>query len=117
MLYYPLDLWIRAVLVTLLIEVPVYWLVARSYTKGWRAVIAGAGGTLISHPFLCFLWIRLFSDFWAFAISGEALVFFFEALFFWLVAKPIPLKRAFWASFLANASSALLGSALLTLFR
>jgi hypothetical protein len=93
------------------IELPIYWWIGRNHTRGWRILLGGGGGTLISHPFLWFLWVRLFANYWTYTISGELLVTAFEGFFFWFVAKPIPLKWALWASVLANATSCLVGFA------
>ena len=103
--------WIRAFCFTLIMEVPIFVLIGRmSSTKEnpipiWRLAIAGAVGTVITHPLLWFAWSQLISNYTVYIVSGELMIAVIESITFWLIAKPITFKRAMAASFIANAAS------------
>ena len=103
------SVWFMAFTLTLLIEVPIYYILGRRHTKWWRALLGGGLATCFSHPLLVFVWAPLFRDFRTYAVTGELLVFVFEALFFWIAARPIPLKYAVLTAFAANGASCLAG--------
>ena len=108
--------WLAAFVLTLLIEIPVFALVARLLGRKdagraplWRLLLAGAAGTCVTHPLLWFVWPRLFGDYSAYIVSGELLVAAIEAGTFYLIARPIRLPTAIAASFLANGLSFFVG--------
>lgn len=100
-----LVLWLRAFLLTQVIEIPIYMRIARC--SFWQAF--GASG--ITHPVLWFaifsflplpyLWLCVVGELWAWL--GEA------AYLKWVVKTEPRLSRAVLWSLIANASSAGLG--------
>lgn len=108
--------WLTAFALTLLVEIPVFALVARLLERGrtpraplWRLMVAGAVGTCITHPLLWFVWPHAFHEYSAYIVSGELLVAAIEAGTFYLLARPVRLSTAAAASFLANGASFLAG--------
>jgi hypothetical protein len=97
--------WLAAFALSLAVEVPVFVLVARKQVPAWRAAVAGAAGTCLTHPLLWFVWVRVIEDYSLFIVLGELLVCCIETLTFWALARPVPLRRALAASFLANGAS------------
>jgi len=101
--------WLRAFLFTLVVEVPIFVVLVRGAVPAWRAAIAGAAGTFLTHPLLIFVW-RPFCQRHGFSyeeyiISGELTVGVIESLTFYALARPIRLTRAIACSFIANAAS------------
>jgi hypothetical protein len=111
-----LEAWLTAFGLTLLVEIPIFAIVARLLERGrapraplWRLAIAGAAGTCLTHPLLWFVWPRLFGGYSAYVVSGELLVAAIETGTFYLVARPVRLSTAAAASFLANGASFAVG--------
>ena len=105
-----LGTWLRSLLLTLAVEVPVYVLVARTWVAAWRAGGVGALASLATHPALWFLWPRVVhGSYTAYIVSGELLVACAEAALFFVLARPGRWSRAVAASFLANGASYLAG--------
>ena len=101
--------WLMAFSLTLLIEVPIYWLIGRRFAPWWKAVIGGIIATCITHPLLTFVWAKYFTVFWKYAATGEVLVFIAETFIFWVIARPVRLKHAALTAFAANLVSFLIG--------
>ena len=103
--------WIRAFGFTLAIEIPIFVLVGRfgSFKKNripiWRLALAGAAGSIVTHPLLWFVWPQLISNYTVYIVSGELIIALVESVSFWLIARPIKMKTAVAASFIANAIS------------
>ena len=101
--------WIKAFGFTLAVEIPLFVLIGRlgAATKMpvWRLLVAGAAGTMITHPLLWFVWSQVVSDYTAYIASGELLIAIVESFTFWLIARQITLGRAVAASFIANSAS------------
>jgi hypothetical protein len=111
------PLWIRAFAFTLAVEIPIFAALARWVMKPkscpvWRLALAGAAGTLFTHPLFWFVWPHVVSDYTFYIISGELLVATIESFTFFAIARPIPLYRAILVSFIANAVSYGLGTLL-----
>ena len=104
--------WLRSLGFTLAVEVPVFVLFARGQVPAGRAALAGAAGTLLTHPVLWFLWPRFFHDYTSFIVTGEILVAVIEGFTFFALARSLRLSRAISASFIANAASYGLGALL-----
>ena len=94
----------------MIVEVPIFVLLAR-FRQGtepcptWRLALAGAVGTVITHPLLWFVWPLVIADYTVYIVSGEIIVATIESFTFYLIARPIRLNRAIAASFIANAVS------------
>jgi hypothetical protein len=108
--------WALAFGLTLLIEIPVFAIVARLLDGKrapriplWRLLLAGAAGTGVTHPLLWFVWPHAFDNYSTYILSGELLVAAIETGTFYLVARPVRLPTAAAASFLANGLSFLVG--------
>jgi hypothetical protein len=117
------ERWLRSFAFTLVVEVPVFMLVARRHIRGPRAAAAGAVGSCLTHPLLWFVWpgvIRALLGatgglhpgvpaYLVYLVSGELLVALIESATFWGAARalgrPVPWALAVAASFLANAAS------------
>lgn len=109
------PLWIRAFAFTLVVEVPLFVLVAKWGRSPsvraplFRIALAGAAGTVLTHPMLWFVWPRVVSNYTAYIASGELMVAAIETVTFYGIARPISLKRAGLASLVANGASFGLG--------
>ena len=114
--------WLHAFVFTLVVEVPVFVLVVRGTVPAWRAALAGAAGSFLTHPLLWFVWPRVIRhDYAAYIVSGELIVSVVETFTFFLLAggldrakaslanaaaaRRLTLVQAVAASFLANAAS------------
>ena len=103
--------WLKAFVFTLVVEVPIFVIIARrAEIPLLKAALAGAAGTCFTHPALCFIWPLLFRDYTLYIVTGELLVATIESFTFYALARPIPLKTAIAASFVANAASYGLGA-------
>lgn len=107
--------WARAFAFTLALEVPLFvlvgWWLARGSERApiWRLAVAGAAGTMMTHPLLWFVWPLIVHDYTAYIVSGELIVATVETFTFFAIARPIKLSHAVAASFIANAASYGLG--------
>ena len=112
--------WAAAFAFTLIVEIPIFALIARlpgGLPAGrrlplWRLALAGAAGTCLTHPLLWFVWPRVVHDYAAYIASGELLIAIAESATFFALARPIALRRAIAASFVANAASYGIGALL-----
>jgi hypothetical protein len=100
-----LRAWAAAFALSLIIEVPIFALVARREVPVWRAALAGAAGTFVTHPLLWFAWVHVVHDYTLYIASGEVLVAAIETLTFWALARPVSLRTALAASLVANGAS------------
>ncbi|MBM4320621.1 MAG: hypothetical protein FJ125_11830 [Deltaproteobacteria bacterium] len=107
------GLWFFSLLLTLAVEVPLYVLLSRGAVRCARAALAGAAGTLLTHPALWFFWPRLVdSDYTTYLVSGELAVVAAEALTFLALARPVGAWRALACSLVANGASCGVGALL-----
>lgn len=103
------GVWARYFAFGLAVEVPLFVLLAWRLTPWWRAALAGAACTCVTHPLLWYVWLPAFADYHAAVVSGEILVALVEWLVFFALARPVPLLRALAASLIANGASLGLG--------
>ncbi|MDJ0764895.1 MAG: hypothetical protein QNJ97_18075 [Myxococcota bacterium] len=123
------QLWIKAFVFTLMIEIPIFVFVARLDNRGkdcpiWRLCLAGAVGTCVTHPLLWFAWpvvldelaritgMAWISDYRTYIVCGELFAVFIEVYSFFKIVRTIRLSNAIAASFIANAASFGLGALL-----
>lgn len=106
------PLWLNAFLLTLVVEVPLFFGIAKLDKQlarrcpTWRLVLAGAAGTCLTHPLLWFIWpLVVGKDYTTYIVSGELLIFIVEIFTFMFIAQPIRFRYALAASFFANAAS------------
>jgi hypothetical protein len=103
--------WLRAFVLTIVLELPVYLAVARfrnepmRSTPNWRLALGAVMGSAVTHPILWFIWPQFFRHYVTFAATGELFAFVLETFIFFAVARPITLQRATVASLLANGFS------------
>jgi len=100
-----LAYWFRSFAFTLVVELPIFFVVSRGLVPAWKALLAGAAGTCLTHPLLWFVWPFVVRDYAAYVASGELIVAVVESFVFHALARPVPLARAVAASFIANAAS------------
>jgi hypothetical protein len=112
----PLSKWLVALVLTLIIETPIYALLGRRYARVSRCVAGGIAGTLITHPLLWFVWRHTIDHYLLRTVTGEVLVCLVEGVVLWAVARPIDFKKALAVSLLANGTSYGIG-VLLHMFR
>ncbi len=105
------PLWVKSFALSLVIEVPIFVLVARFRASVgralpiWRLMLAATCGTCCTHPLLWFAWPLVVSDYTTYIVSGELIVAVVESLVFFTIARPIGLGRAVAASFIGNGIS------------
>ena len=97
--------WLRAFVLTQVIEIPVY--VAVGWNKGslLRLIGAGAACTAVTHPMLWFVWPHVIHDYTTFVVSGEIGITIVEALIFWRAVPKLSATRACGAALVANGAS------------
>jgi len=106
----PLSIYLPALLLTLLIEIPIVLLVLYRRCGVNRALLAGLLASGITHPALWFLWpfVVPLENYELFVATGEALVVVVEAVVIHAVAlrfTPRYLPLALGTSLLANLAS------------
>lgn len=97
--------WARSFLFTLAVEAPVVGRVTRGHVPLGRALLAGALGTCLTHPMLWFAWPHVVADHDLGIALGEVGVALVETGVLLVAARPVPIRVAVAASFLANAAS------------
>ncbi len=105
LLHFVLSHWWTAFLLTLAIEIPLFVLLTRGTVPSWRAAIAGALCSCITHPLLWFVWRRVITDYFTYVVTGELIVAALESLIFFAIARPVRLLRAIGTAFVANGTS------------
>ncbi|HPQ72050.1 MAG TPA: hypothetical protein PKW95_23205 [bacterium] len=109
--------WAISFTFTLVVEMPLYALLAGAKIDTRRALLAAFVCTAVTHPLLIFVWRGLFTDYNAYIVSGELLVAVIESLIFYAIARPIQFFHAVSVAFFANASSYFWGHMLRTFLR
>ena len=104
------SLWLRAFLLTLLLEIPVFVLFVRGRVPMLRAALAGAAGTCLTHPLLWLVWPYLNPDHYASNLAiAEVIIAMVETVTFHAIVWRVKLGRSAAASFTANALSTGIG--------
>lgn|GEM_PF-2347534 len=101
----------KALVLTLALEWPVYFLFLRKYWKGSRLTLAVVVINLLTHPAVWFFWPWVLSSgffqgqvsFGAYVAIAETFAPTVEALALWKMG--IPFRRAVWAAICANLCS------------
>jgi hypothetical protein len=102
--------WGRAFALTLVVELPVAWLVLRKYARLGPLLGSAALASAITHPVFWWVALRRTLDYPSFVAWGEILITLFEAGVL-AVLLHLGLKRALLASVAMNAASFLVGIA------
>lgn len=97
--------WPVAFAVTLVVEVPIFMKLAPAELPRWRAAVAGAAGSCVTHPLLWFVWVPSIRGYTLAVVTGELLVVVIESTMFFLLTQRRSWRRAVAAACLANAAS------------
>ena len=110
-MYFPVDLWFRAFLLTVLVEVPLAAFLLRRFEPSRpRLLILLLFANLASHPAVWFIFTQLLLiGTWEYLLVAEGWAVAAEALFFWVAFPGLPARRAIAVSLAANAASVLIG--------
>ena len=117
-MFIPADEWLRAFLLTLVVEVPVAtYLLRHNEPRLSRAAALVVFANLASHPLVWFVWSQVFligtveyvlvAEMWAVAV---------EAVFFAVAVRGLRPGRALLVSLVANGASFVAGRLLIQLF-
>ncbi len=117
-MFFPVDEWLRAFLLTLAVELPIAALLLRRYEPSWpRLLLLVFFANLASHPAVWFIFTQWFLvGTPGYVIAAEGWAVGIEALFAWAVFRGLSARRALLVSLAANAASFLLGRLLLTIW-
>jgi hypothetical protein len=106
-LYIPIDEWLPAFVLTLVVELPIAVLLLRPSGLGvWRLAGIVAIANLATHPVVWFVLPQLLDvGTVAYVAASEAWAVAVEAACYWLTVPGIGLRRAALVSVAANAAS------------
>jgi hypothetical protein len=112
--FFPVDLWFRAFLVTVAVEVPIVAFGLRRFEPSWpRLLVLILFANLASHPAVWFIFTQLLLIGTAeYLLVAEGWAVAAEALFYWAVFRGLPARRSVLVSFVANMASFLLAELL-----
>lgn len=113
-MFFPVAAWFPAFVLTVVIEAPVIWLLLRRQEPDLvRLGLLVVFANLASHPAVWFVFTQLFLVGTAsYTLASEGWAVGAETLFYLLAVQGLDARRAFAASFAANAASFLLGLAI-----
>jgi hypothetical protein len=116
--FFPVDIWFRAFVLTLAVELPIGAVLLRRFEPAWpRLLVLILFANLASHPAVWFIFTQLFLvGTPEYVVAAEGWAIGIEALFYWAVFRGLSPGRALLVSLAANAASFLLGRLLLTLW-
>jgi hypothetical protein len=112
--FFPVDLWFRAFLITVAIELPLVAFALRRFESSWpRLLILILFANLASHPAVWFIFTQLLLIGTAeYLLVAEGWAVAAEALFYWAAFRGLPARRAVFVSFAANMASFVLAELL-----
>ncbi len=110
-MFFPVDLWFKAFLLTLAVEVPLVAFLLRGYEPSRsRLVLLALFANLASHPAVWFIFTQLLLvGTPEYLVVAEGWAVAAEAVFYWAVFRGLSAPRAILVSLAANAASFLLG--------
>ena len=110
-MYFPVDLWFRAFLLTVLVEVPIVAFSLRRFEPSRpRLLLLILFANLASHPAVWFIFTQLFLvGTPEYLVAAESWAVAAEALFYWAAFRGLPVRRAIVVSLAANAASFIVG--------
>ncbi len=110
-MFFPVELWFRAFVLTLVVETPIVAYALRLYEPSRvRLVLLIVLANLASHPAVWFVFTQLFLvGTPEYVVASEGWAVGLEALFYWAAFRGVSVRRAIAVSLLANAASFLLG--------
>ena len=113
-MFFPVDLWFRAFLVTVAVEAPIVAFGLRRFEPSWpRLFVLILFANLASHPAVWFIFTQLLLIGTAeYLLVAESWAVAAEALFYWAAFRGLPARRAVLVSFVANMASFVLAELL-----
>jgi hypothetical protein len=116
--FFPVDEWFRAFLLTLAVELPIAVVLLRRYEPAWpRLIVLLVFANLASHPAVWFVFTQLFLiGTPEYVVAAEGWAVGIEALFFWAAFRGVSVRRAITVSLAANAASFLVGRLLVAVW-
>lgn len=110
-MFFPADIWFRAFLLTVLVELPVAAYLLRPFEPSRpRLLLLVLFANLCSHPAVWFIFTQLLLiGTWPYVVVAEGWALAAEALFYWAVFRGISVRRAVLVSLAANAASFVIG--------
>ena len=110
-MYFPIELWFRAFLLTVIVEVPIVAFLLRRFEPSRpRLLILVLFANMASHPAVWFIFTQLFLvGTPEYLVAAESWAVAAEALFYWAAFRGLPVRRAILVSLAANAASFLVG--------
>jgi hypothetical protein len=114
LVFIPVSLWFPAFVLTVVVEAPIVWLLARGVEpNGVRLVVLVVFANLVTHPAVWFIFTQLLvAGTAAFTLAAETWAVGVEAIFYAVVFRGFGVPRALGTSLVANAAS--YGAGLLT---
>jgi len=98
--------WFKAFLITVVVELLVAWpLLRRDELSGGRRAGLIFFAQMASHPAVWFIFPELKLRWASILLLAEGWAVLSETLFYWLVFRGLPLRRAFGVAALANGAS------------
>jgi len=110
-MFIPISAWFTAFVVTLLVEAPVVWFLARRAESdllrlGFLVLFAN----LVTHPAVWYVFTQLFLvGTSTYTLAAEAWAIAAEALFYWVTIRGLGPRRAITIAVVANLASFLVG--------
>lgn len=111
-MFIPVDLWLRAFLLTVVVETPIVAAMLRRWEPSRPRLIAlVVFANLASHPAVWFVFTQLLLiGTPAYLLVAEGWAIACEALFFLVAFRGLPVRRAILSALVANAASFIVGS-------
>lgn len=116
-MFIPVEVWLRAFLLTVAVEAPIVALLLRRWEPSLGRLLALVFfANLASHPAVWFIFSQpLLIGTPEYLLVVETWAVACEALFYWVAFRGLPVRRAILASLVANAASFLVGQLLFML--
>jgi hypothetical protein len=116
--FFPVDIWFRAFVITLAVEMPIAAVLLRRYEPAWpRLLILILFANLASHPAVWFIFTQLFLiGTPEYVVAAETWAVGAEALFYWAALRGLSARRAITVSLVANVASFLVGRVLVAVW-
>ena len=110
-MFFPANDWFVAFLLTLVVEVPVATLLLRRNEPDMlRAAALVVFANLVTHPLVWYVWSQVFVIGTAeYVVAAEAWAILAEAVFYAVVVRGIPPRRALLVAAVANVASFAVG--------
>jgi hypothetical protein len=110
--FFPVEDWFRAFILTLVVEVPVAaYLLRREEPDRVRLLLLVAFASLATHPIVWYVWTQVFLvGTPEYLVVAEAWAVGVEAVFYWAAFRGLRPSRALLISVAANAASFIAGT-------